>query len=152
MALTMGLLVYVLDRPMNSNYFLAQLQISLYNHDSHFGFIGYHLPTFIHTFSFCLITAGILGCQKQCYSIIAVCWFLFDILFELLQKYDTTIVTLIPDWFETIPVLENTKNYFINGTFDIFDVLSIAIGAIFAVLTLLAIDKWVTYSQEVIKK
>jgi hypothetical protein len=146
------MLVYLIDRPMNSIYFLAQLQISFYNHNSYFGFIGDHLPTFIHTFSFCLITVGILGCQKSGYLIIAIGWFLFNTLFELLQKYDTAIVILIPNWFETIPVLENTKNYFINGTFDIFDVLSIAIGAILAVLVLLAIDRWVTNSQEVIKK
>ena len=42
-----------------------------------------------------------------------------------------------------MPVLENTKSDFINGTFDIFDVLSIAIGAIFAFLVLLTIDKLV---------
>jgi hypothetical protein len=138
--LFIGLWVYLVDR--NSMYFLEKWQFTFYDYNV-FGYLGNHLPTFIHTLSFCLITAGMLNCQKQCYPIIAISWFLFDTFFESLQKYKT-IISLIPDWFETIPFLENTKSYFIKGTFDIFDVLSIAIGAILGFLVLLAIDKLAT--------
>ncbi len=138
--LFIGILVYLVDR--NSMYFLEKWHITSYDYNV-FGYLGNHLPTFIHTLSFCLITAGILNCQKQCYPIIAFSWFLFDTFFEWLQKYDKFVI-MVPDWFETIPFLEKTESYFLKGTFDIFDVLSIAIGAILGFLILLAIDKFAT--------
>ncbi|MDM8558873.1 hypothetical protein [Candidatus Parabeggiatoa sp. HSG14] len=139
--LFLGILVYLVDR--ESVYFLEKLYITSYDYNV-FGDLGNHLPTFIHTFSFCLITAGILSCQKQCYPIIAISWFLFNTFLEWLQKSDA-VVTVIPDWFEKIPFLENTKSYFLRGTFDILDILSIAIGAILGFLVLLAIDKFAVH-------
>jgi hypothetical protein len=144
-SLFLGTLVYLIDR--NSMYFLEKLQLVFYEYNV-FGYFGNHLPTFIHTFSFCLITAGILACQKGCYPIIVISWFLFDTFFETLQKYDS-IVTIIPDWFNHIFFLENTKDYFLKGTFDILDVLSIAIGAICSFLVLLILDVFIEDKRKI---
>ena len=41
----------------------------------------------------------------------------------------------VPAWFGVTPLLENTANYFHAGTFDVFDLVSIALGAIAAYVT-----------------
>jgi len=79
-SLLIGTMFYLIDRAVNSTYFLVKLNITSYDYDM-FGYIGNHLPTFIHTFSFCLITAGLLACKRQCYLIVVTCWFLFEYIF-----------------------------------------------------------------------
>jgi hypothetical protein len=50
---------------------------------------------------------------------------------------------IIPDWFEGIPFLENTRNYFQRGTFDMVDLVAIAVGtaAAYFVITLTTTDR-----------
>jgi len=43
---------------------------------------------------------------------------------------------VIPNWFKAIPFLENTENYFKQGTFDIADLIAIALGAVVAYVIL----------------
>jgi len=40
-------------------------------------------------------------------------------------------------WFERIPGLEATSAYFLQGTFDVLDILAIATGTLAAYLTML---------------
>ena len=43
----------------------------------------------------------------------------------------------LPEWFNRLPILENTAGYFLHGNFDPLDLLSIFLGALTAfVLTL----------------
>jgi hypothetical protein len=138
--LLFGTLVYVVDRPPDQTYFLYKsfVNISLHNTlPNLFGFVGNSLPSFIHAFSFILITAGLLHCQKRGCLIICACWFLVDCAFELGQKFNLWSSKIIPDWFGGILFLENTKNYFTRGTFDYFDLTAIIIGAIAAYFVLL---------------
>jgi len=86
-----------------------------------------------------LITAGLFHCQKRGCIIICVCWFLVDCAFELGQEFSSILLKIIPNWFEGIPFLENTENYFLHGTFDFVDLTAIAIGTIIAYYVLLAI-------------
>jgi len=44
-----------------------------------------------------------------------------------------------PGWFSNIPFIENVPAYFLQGTFDVLDLVSIAVGAVAAYLTLVAI-------------
>jgi len=39
-------------------------------------------------------------------------------------------VNLTPDFFQHIPFLENTRAYFLNGTFDVYDLAAFFIGAL----------------------
>lgn len=138
--LLLGTLVYLIDRSPDQTYFVQKsfVNISLHNTlPNLFGFIGNSLPSFIHVFSFILIAAGLLSCQKRGCRIICICWFLTDIIFELGQKFNLWSFKIIPDWFGGILFLENTKNYFTRGTFDYFDLAAIAIGAIVAYFVLL---------------
>jgi hypothetical protein len=106
-----------------------------------FGIIGNSLPAFIHIFSFILMTAGLIFCQKRGYLIICLPWFLVDCAFELGQKYSTWSSSIIPNWFAGIPFLENTKNYFLKGTFDFIDLAAIALGTMIAYFVISATSK-----------
>jgi hypothetical protein len=142
--LLFGSLVYLIDRPPDQTYFVysSNINISLYNtFPNVFGIIGNNLPTFIHVFSFTLITAGLISSRKRGCVIICMSWFLVDCVFELGQKFNSWTSKLIPEWFTGIPFLENAENYFLQGTFDFTDLASIALGTIMAYVVLLATNK-----------
>ena len=136
--LIVGSLIYLIDRPPCNTYFVNFIGISLYNSlPNIFGSIGNYLPTFVHVFSFILITASFLPSRKRYYLVISLSWFLLDCIFEVGQKFNNFSSKIVPDWFVGIPFLENTKNYFQYGTFDYFDLLAIAVGVGFAYFALL---------------
>jgi len=137
--LLLGTLVYLIDRSPDQTYFVHKsfVNISLHNTlPNLFGFIGNSLPSFIHVFSFILITAGLLCCQKRGYITICAFWFLTDIAFELGQKFKIFSLEIIPDWFSGILFLENSKKYFLLGTFDLNDLIAIVFGTILAYFAL----------------
>lgn len=139
-ALLLGALVYLVDRPPDQTYFVSSIgtNISLYKtFPNLFGFLGSNLPAFIHVFSFILITAAFISYSKRGCLIICLSWFLIDSTFELGQKFSTYPLKIIPNWFTGIPFLENTKNYFLQGTFDFNDLIAIAIGTVMAYFVLL---------------
>jgi len=142
--LLLGTLVYLIDRSPDQTYFVHNsfVNISLHNIlPNLFGFISSSLPSFVHVFSFILITAGLFHCQKRGCIFICSCWFFIDLLFELGQKFKSLSSTMVPDWFSGILFLENSKNYFLSGTFDFNDLAAIAVGTISAYLVLSATQK-----------
>jgi ABC-type xylose transport system permease subunit len=144
MGLLIGSLIYLIDRPPDQTYFVfsSPINISLSNiMPNVFGLIGNSLPEFIHVFSFIVITAGLIFCNKRGYLIICLCWFLIDSAFEMGQTFNNLASKIIPDWFKGIPFLENTENYFLKGTFDFFDLAAIALGATTAYFVLLITNK-----------
>ena len=119
--LLFGTLVYLVDQSPHQIYFVykSSTDISFYNIlPNLFSPIGNNLPTFIYVFSFILIMAVLISCQKRCYLIIFMSWFHVDCAFELGQKFKSFAVRIIPDCFAGISILENTENYFIQGFFD----------------------------------
>ena len=98
---------------------------------------GYSLPTFIHVFAFSLISAGIMTSSKKGYTTACLFWFVINVLFEFGQKFDSWVVQYIPNWFSEIPFLENTKSYFLQGSFDYLDLFSITLGALVAYIFLI---------------
>jgi len=142
--LVVGSLIYLIDRPPNQTYFVfsSPINISLFNIiPTLFASIGNSLPAFIHVFSFILITAGLIFCNKRGYFIICLSWFLVDCAFELGQKFNTWSSSIIPNWFTGIPFLENTENYFLQGTFDFIDLAAIALGTVIAYFAILTTSK-----------
>ena len=143
-ALFIGSLVYIIDRPADYTYFVysGSTSISLYKIlPNSFGFIGNNLPAFVHIFSFILITAGVLSCQKRGCFITCLSWLLLDFAFELGQKFKTVPLKIIPDWFSGIPFLERAKMYFLRETFDVLDLVAIALGTVAAYFFLLNTNK-----------
>ena len=141
--LSLGSLVYLIDRAPEHTYFIYQssINLSLYHSTSGlFGIIGNYLPSFAHALSFILITAGLIATRKNTYVLICLLWFVIDSLFEIGQGLIQS-ATAIPSWFAGIPFLENTESYFIHGTFDWNDVAATTIGVIAAYLILRATTK-----------
>ena len=142
--LLVGILVYLVDRPPDQIYFVynTPFNISLFKTlPNLFGHIGNSLPSFIHVFSFILLTAGIISCRKKGFLIVCLCWFSIDCVFELGQKFSSLTLKIIPSWFSSIPFLENTHNYFSYGTFDFNDLFAITIGTLTAYFVLLSTIK-----------
>ena len=143
-ALLIGALVYYVDRPPDQTYFVNQYSEDLSMHDripNLFGTVGQSLPDFIHVFSFILLTAGVSSCGKRGYRVICLSWLLIDSAFEVGQKYLKKPIGSLPDWFDGIPILEAIKSYFILGTFDYIDLLSIVLGTVAAYIILIKITE-----------
>ena len=130
--LAVGILVYAFDRG-GTVYFLSGWTSAL-PRTEFLGPLGNHLPTFLHTLAFILITAAILRPWPQFLVPICATWFGIECLFELGQMtpFDGHIAALLPSWLEGVPVLEIAPDYFMRGTFDALDVVSIALGATIA--------------------
>jgi|LGOV01.1.fsa_nt_gb hypothetical protein len=138
--LLVGPLIYLVDRPPDQTWFIysSRIKIILYKtFPSLFHHIGKSLPSFIHVFSFILITAGLISCNMRRYLITCSCWFLADCAFELGQKHNSWSSKIIPSWFAGIPFLENTKIYFLQRTLDTFDMAAITIGAVVSYFVIL---------------
>ena len=138
-ALSIGVLVYVLDRQAEFVYFLPGW-LSLHTQvGSVFGSIGDYLPTFIHVYAFILLT--VVVAVPAITKLIPVClaWLIVDTLFEVAQieAIAQWLAGHTPGWFSGIPFLENTTDYFLMGTFDALDLLSITAGTLAAYLTVI---------------
>lgn len=144
LALFIGSLVYLLDRPADSVLLISK-SISLFdNHALLFGAIGQHLPTFSHPFAFILITAALMNSVKQsAYFSICFIWLVIDSVFEIAQNetINQYLATYIPPLFTDLPLMSHLQNYFINGHYDPFDLLSILAGVIAAYIVLLTTEK-----------
>jgi hypothetical protein len=142
-ALGVGVLVYVFDRQAEFVYFLPDW-LSLHTQaGSIFGSIGDYLPTFIHVYAFILLT--VIVAVPAITKLIPVClaWFTLDTLFEVAQidAIARWIAMHTPSWFNGIPFLENTADYFLMGTFHAYDLASIAMGTLAAYLTVVFLTR-----------
>lgn len=138
LALGIGVLVYLLDRQPSDVYFIPDWVSIADSLNPIFGQVGNNLPTFIHVYVFILLTVIIITPSPVMVFRICVIWFSVDSLFELAQLTPIAylIAEHIPAWFIGIPFLENTATYFLAGTFDILDIISIAMGTVTAYLTI----------------
>ena len=132
--LTIGVLVYLLDRPSTGVYFIPD-SWSLGNSIAPvFGAIGNHLPTFAHTFAFILFTSALL--EPWPWSAVTACtgWWAVGSLFEIAQSdsWAAAIAARVPQWFADWPLLDNVADYFIVGYFDGFDLASIGAATVCA--------------------
>ncbi len=140
-SLGLGVLVYLLDRPAERTYLIPDvLGHSMQGSAGLFGPLGQQLPTFLHTFAFCLLTAALLRVGWRGALGICTAWLSVDALFELGQRGDLAawIARHVPGWFQHVPVLDNTASYFLRGRFDPLDLASIVLGAALALPVILA--------------
>lgn len=145
-ALSVGVLVYVFDRQPEFVYFLPGWLSLNGQVGGQFGNIGNYLPTFLHVYAFILLT--VVVAVPSITKLLPVClaWFSLDALFEIAQ-IDTIaqwVATHTPAWFTGIPFLKNTANYFLMGTFDTIDLLSITAGTIAAYMTVSVLTRRVS--------
>ena len=134
LTLLAGLLLYLFTRPSDI-YFVSFIKGAENSHYWALPFptgIGGALPSFLHVFAFSLLLGGLLACRKTGYLIICCAWLFTNVLFELGQRYPISASQVIPKWFEGMFILQNMRDYFLNGTFDFFDLLASSIGALAA--------------------
>ena len=145
-ALLFGVTVYLIDRHADAVYFVPKWMVVSNNPQSVFGFIGQHIPTFVHVYAFILLTLVVVT-NPQGYRryILPIClfWLALDGLFEIAQikSIGAWIANHTPQWFNGIPFLENTSDYFLSSTFDIADLISILLGAMAAYFTVIFITR-----------
>lgn len=137
LALSAGLLVYLLDRQPEHVYFLSHGLTAAHAPHALFGVAGNHLPAFLHVYAFILLTAAVTGSSNAQLIRIGAAWFVIASLFEFGQHpvVSPLIAASLPAWFAHATVLDNTAAYFLHGTFDPLDLLFIALGALAACLT-----------------
>ena len=140
-ALLFGALVYVLDRDPNEVYFLSIFFDNYPIHFTHLNlpkFIGNSLPTFLHSFSFILITASLFQFNKRIYLIICSTWFLIDSLFEVGQKFPQHASNnIITEFALIMPFSKEILDYLTRSTFDYMDLVSICFATTIAYIVLL---------------
>jgi hypothetical protein len=132
--LTIGVLVYLLDRPSTSVYFVPDSWSLGDSIPPIFGAIGDHLPTFSHTFAFILFTSAVLEPWRWSAVVACAWWYIVGSLFEIAQSevWAAAIATRVPGWFADWPLLDNVAEYFIAGHFDLVDLASIAAATVSA--------------------
>lgn len=136
-ALAIGLLVYLLDRQPDRVYFLSHGLSLVHGRHPLFGVMGGYLPAFVHVYAFILLTVAIAGSSNTRLLRICTLWFVIAALFESGQHplLAPRIAAALPAWFARVPVLDNTAAFFLKGTFDLLDLLSIALGTVAGYLT-----------------
>lgn len=155
-ALLIGVFVYLLDRRAENVYFIPLWLANTVTGNSFLGALSNYLPTFVHVYAFILLTMAIVVPLEQYRRyLIPVCviWFLIDALFEVAQMaaFAEVIAAHTPGWFEGVPFLENTANYFLSSTFDILDLVSIGLGTLAAYYSVAIIDNLYVEDETVMK-
>jgi hypothetical protein len=133
LALSAGTLIYLSDRSPGSTYFVKRFVQGLSFHARYpdlFGIFDRSMASFLHVFSFIMITAGFITASVKGYAAVTAGWLIVDVLFESGQYFDAAAVRFVPEWFNRIPVLEAVKTYFVAGYFDPMDVAAIFAGAV----------------------
>lgn len=92
------------------------------------------LPSFLHVIAMTLMTYAVLGVGKSRVLLATSSWIIVDSLFEIAQYHalSSRLILWIPDWFQTIPVLDNLRPHLQRGTFDPIDLLAIVCGGVSA--------------------
>ena len=89
-------------------------------------------PEFIHPFAFSMIGIGLFSRTRVSRILMCTTFFLLNLFFEFGQKYKNAFTNIVPEWFSSIPIIDNTKAYFLNGTFAVEDLIAAALGSISA--------------------
>lgn len=139
LALITGLLVYLSGRPPAHVYLFGGFSVDAIQNTLAIGATGQWLPSFIHPYLFILLTALAIGPGTGVLLANCLFWSSMGWLFELGQHpaLSASLAARIPEWFSTIPLLENSSNFFVHGTFDPLDLVATAAGTLAAWATCL---------------
>ncbi|MBF0573275.1 MAG: hypothetical protein HQK69_05890 [Desulfamplus sp.] len=144
--LFLGSLIYLTDRPLKSTWFVREFLNSIGYSLDRDNFIGLYknlfgtfdksIASFLHTFSFTLITGSFNEITdtftkhpQKWFFISAIFWGSVNIIFEIGQYFDSIAVKFIPDWFNEYKFLSTIDDYFIAGVFDFWDIAAVVAGA-----------------------
>jgi hypothetical protein len=134
-ALSAGMLVYLWGRHPDAVYFLSPAHV----HTSRWPLLAAvsgQLPSFLHVYAFILLSVAVDPTPAHVRLFCAL-WGSLEAALEAGQHASirSYIAAAVPTWFDRIPVLDQTANYFRFGTFDPLDLAAIALGCLAALVT-----------------
>lgn len=133
LALTIGLLVYLTDRPAGQ---ATWIPVAWYlGSGPLFGAAGAWLPSFLHPFAFALFTAS--SWPRHTTTAWQACglWWGIELAFELAQH--PAVSTPLAAALDALAGRQLLSSYLLRGRFDIADVAALTAGACAALLLLL---------------
>lgn len=139
LALTLGLLVYLIDRGTTHAQGLPALALPALGSGLHlFGAWGDWLPSAAHTLAFSLLTAAALPQRRVLAYGACAAWCAIDLGFEIGQHPQVAAAlagALQEAGGRSAPVMA-LSNYFVRGRFDAGDLAATVAGALLAALVL----------------
>jgi hypothetical protein len=139
-SLSAGVLVYLGDRVASHATLIPS--IAALGGLNLFGALGQWLPSFVHPLAFSLFTAavlkpGVAACWAAC-----TFWAIVDIAFEVGQHpaLAATWTAALHGGLGQWAIARATLRYFLQGTFDPYDVCAVMLGALIAGALLLFFD------------
>lgn len=138
-ALLLGVMIYLSSRDPQQVYFLRYIPF-LQQGESHGpSLISDFFPSLLHTYAFILLTVAVLAASLAQTRIICLFWVFIECLFEAGQHETVAnqISGQLKVWLADIPLLQYAQEYFVNGTFDVLDMIAITLGAGSAYITVM---------------
>ena len=131
-ALAVGMLVYLCDRPVAHASLLPHLG-TLAGH-SWFGWVGGWLPSFVHPLAFSLFTSALLAPQPRLQYRVCAFWFAVNAAFEVCQlpQICGPLTDALRRSTAQGPIALSIERYVERGTFDPADLVAAALGAALA--------------------
>lgn len=140
-ALLLGALIYLLDRPAGSAWLLpAQWQATWQawwpapSTGGWFGSAGLWLPSFVHAFSFSVLTAWLLPPRPAFAAAACAGWALVDTLAEVGQHaaMSQVVAAAVTALFGQGSTAVHIARYFTNGSFAVADIVAALAGSAIA--------------------
>ena len=132
LSLIIGGLIYLFFRPPIYPIIEKLQKIIGLGHLNSFGILTGSIPTLCHTFSFIILTSIFLSDTQICITLNSVFWICIESILEIMQNltYQNHQQIIISANF--ILFNDNFRGYFLLGTYDNYDLLSIIAGGILA--------------------
>ena len=136
LALLVGVMVYVADRPASQALLIPAVAALAGGH--FFGALGQWLPSFVHPFAFSLLTAAVLPVQVSPRYGACVAWCLVNVAFEVGQHpaFKTGLAEFLHGDSGQWPPAHALANYLLRGTFDLGDIAAVIGGTLAAAAVL----------------
>lgn len=128
LALALGTVVYLTDR--SASHAMGIPAITAFGGGSMFGALGQWLPSFVHPFSFSLLTAAALPDRSATRYGVCVFWGALNLAFEIGQHplLSARLAEALHDVNGAMPL----ARYFAHGTFDPHDIAAAVLGSLAA--------------------
>jgi hypothetical protein len=133
-----GTMVYLVDRPIGSTYVLhnfTSVHTFFHRLPNLYGKLGLFAPEFFHPLALSLISMSLVSNRKSKKMVCCV-WLVIDSIFELGQIIGVESIELLPKWFMSFPVSKDFMDFFVYGTFDIYDLVAVGLGSFTAYIVL----------------
>ena len=127
-----GILVYLADRPASHAVWIPS--IAAFGGRNLFGALGQWLPSLVHPLAFSLLTAAVLKPSARAGWSACAFWGAVNSAFEfgqhpaLASTWNAFLHAGAGDW----AISRHLLNYFLRGTFDLYDLCAATLGAISA--------------------